>query len=256
MNKLAKILLVGLLLAQAQLLNGSEKSFNQMNTPKSTGFNICWGSTYCEQWVKQAQNKMLLDLSYCFSPWSLKALENGAEHVTFIDITQTDLRDMQDRAYAQDFSKKISCVYADFTQISFFRDSFDSILMSHILAFLNPTMIQKTLNNAYTWLTPGGTLFIITTSAEAIALKKYKALYGKREKGKFAQIDLSKELSQVNHIPTVHSIIACDDLVAMLKSIGFEIITNEKFSISHKTEKISGVISEFCAVVAKKPTEN
>jgi SAM-dependent methyltransferase len=132
------------------------------------------------QFSKDSQGK-LLDLGCAYGVTTIPCLTNGAS-VTACDIDAGHLEILKKRT-PKEFLCKLETLHQRFPdQTEFSSNQFDGILLSHVLSFLKPQEIEAGLKKIFSWLKPGGKLFILNYTPYHQTLKDYIPVYEMKKK--------------------------------------------------------------------------
>jgi SAM-dependent methyltransferase len=133
-------------------------------TLNNTGWMTEKMDTYSADFASYAGHAAgeVLDIGCAYGIATLAALENGAQ-VLACDMEPKHLA-ILDQRIPTDCRERYRSMPAILPAVDFAPDSFAAILASRVLHFLTGADIELTVSKMYTWLKPGGRLYLVADS--------------------------------------------------------------------------------------------
>lgn len=137
-------------------------------TLNGTGFMFKNLDEYGEDFIQYAgqTDDRVLDLGCAYGVVTIAALEAGGT-VTACDLDQRHLDILLENT-PEKFRPKLQRVAGRLPNIDFEAESFSAIICSRVLHFLDGSAIDASVQNMYTWLKPGGRLYLIADTPYGI----------------------------------------------------------------------------------------
>jgi SAM-dependent methyltransferase len=157
---------------------------NMEPTLNDTGFMFKILDEFADDFIHFAgqTEDSVLDLGCAYGVATIAALEGGAT-VTACDLEQQHL-DILVENTPEKLRANLTCVTGELPSgASFPEDSFAAILCSRVLHFLDGSAIDASVKNMYSWLKPGGRLYLIADTPYGIWRKLIPSFEYKKEKG-------------------------------------------------------------------------
>jgi len=123
----------------------------------------------------------VLDIGCAFGVATIAALEAGG-HVTACDLDPRHLRILTEKTPAA-LRPHLTCVTGQLPNIDLAAESYDAILCSRVLHFLDGSAIDASVRNMFRWLKPGGRLYLITDTPYGIWRKLVPIFEARRAQG-------------------------------------------------------------------------
>jgi len=167
----------------------NEKDLPKWNLPNmeptlnGTGFMFKILDEFADDFIHfagQAEDSVL-DLGCAYGVATIAALEGGAT-VTACDLEQQHL-DILVENTPEKLRAKLTCVAGELPSgVTFPEDSFSAILCSRVLHFLDGSAIDASVRHMYSWLKPGGRLYLVADTPYGIWRKLIPSFEYKKEK--------------------------------------------------------------------------
>lgn len=184
----------------------------------------------------------------------IAALEKGANKVIANDISQEHLEVLKSRI-PTNFQAKLVTIQGSFpNDLQFEEDSINAILISRVLHFFKPEILEKALQQILRWLAPDGKVFIICETPQSRG-PSFLTLYNKQKKEGKPYPGLFESSSGVVHLldkEILSSILdRCGNLSSSNKrtKMKFEIETIKTFS---KYGNLNVISTDSVGVIARK----
>jgi SAM-dependent methyltransferase len=131
--------------------------------------------------LSKTANQTLLDIGCAYGVATIPCLMNGAQ-VFGCDIDNNHLEIMKKRV-PEAFIKNLETVNKKFPyQTDFLPNTFDGILISHVLSFLSPQEIFDGIMKVFNWLKSDGKLFILNYTPFHKSLKNFIPIYEEKKR--------------------------------------------------------------------------
>lgn len=215
--------------------NGLEKTINgfgYMHQP----------SEITNKFIKHAEELKgtLLDIGCAYGVATIPSLVQGA-NVYACDVDMRHLEILKKRTPKQ-YHAMLRLIHGRFPcQIDFTPDSFDAILISHVLSFLSPQEIEEGIRKIFDWLKIGGKIFIINYTPYHKSLRDFIPIYekGKQDGDKWPGLIKNKDeygdsVYLKNNLPDQLMLFDMDILKNLIQNYSFSI--NECYYLGSKTE--------------------
>lgn len=152
-------------------------------TLNSTGFMFKVLDEYAEDFIDFAGKcgEPVLEIGCAFGNVTIPALEAGG-HVTACDLEQQHLDILADKA-PPDLTGNLRCVQGQLPYVDFPEAAFGAVLCSRVLHFLDGSAIDASVRKMYSWLKPGGRLYLIIDTPYGIWRKLIPIFEAKKERG-------------------------------------------------------------------------
>jgi SAM-dependent methyltransferase len=156
---------------------------NMEPTLNNTGFMFKVLDEFADDFIYFAgqADGPVLDLGCAFGVATIAALEAGGT-VTACDLEQQHL-DILVENTPEKLRANLTCVQGQLPGVSFPEESFSAILCSRVLHFLDGAAIDASVANMYSWLKPGGRLYLVADTPYGIWRKMIPTFEQKKEKG-------------------------------------------------------------------------
>ena len=152
-------------------------------TLNQTGFMFEILDEFADEFIQYAGEikKPVLDLGCAYGVATIAALKAGGT-VTACDLEQQHL-DILVENTPEELHTKLECVRGELPHIEFPPESFAAVLCSRVLHFLDGSAIDASVRNMYSWLKPGGHLYIVADTPYGIWRKMIPIFEAKKAKG-------------------------------------------------------------------------
>ena len=152
-------------------------------TLNGTGFMFSTLDEFAEDFIQYAgqTDGPVLDLGCAYGVVTIAALEVGGT-VTACDLDQRHLDILLDKTPAK-FHPKLERVQGCLPNIDLTPNSFSAIICSRVLHFLDGSAIDASVRNMYSWLKPGGRLYLIADTPYGIWRKLIPIFEQKKKTG-------------------------------------------------------------------------
>lgn len=158
---------------------------NQIMEPtlNDTGFMFKILDEYAREFIGFAGETAgpVLEVGCAFGNVTIPALEAGGR-VTACDMDQEHLNILRDKA-PPELLDNLTCVCAKLPYAEFPPATFDAILCSRVLHFLDGSAIDASVRKMCTWLKPGGRLYLIADTPYGIWRKLIPIFEAKKRRG-------------------------------------------------------------------------
>ncbi len=136
-------------------------------TQNHMGQEILMRTVLIDQFLKASPGKIVLDVGCAFGANTFLSLEGGAAQVMSIDLDPLHLKNILTEADESNLDRILLSTGRLPDRMELASGSFDVILVSHVLHYLNPAQIRESLARLHSLLKSGGELFIQSLSIEA-----------------------------------------------------------------------------------------
>lgn len=137
------------------------------------------------QYIHQISSSTVLDIGAGYGLVTVPALSAGA-FVVANDLDRGHL-DILKTKIPSHLTDRLSLYLGKFPQdLVFDPNSFDALIISHVLHFLKDEEIEQGLPLLYSWLKPGGKIFLTAITPYINVLKDFLPIYQKRKDEKLA----------------------------------------------------------------------
>lgn len=123
----------------------------------------------------------VLDVGCAFGVATIAALEAGG-HVTACDLDPRHLKILTENT-PEALRSRLTCVTGQLPDIDLPGESYDAILCSRVLHFLDGSAIDASVRNMFRWLKPGGRLTLVADTPYGIWRKLIPIFQARRERG-------------------------------------------------------------------------
>lgn len=173
---------------------------NMQPTLNGTGFMFKILDEFADDFIHVAgqADDPVLDLGCAYGVATIAALEAGGT-VTACDLEQQHL-DILVENTPENLRANLTCVAGQLPNIAFPEESFGAVLCSRVLHFLDGSAIDASVGKMYSWLKPGGRLYLIADTPYGIWRKLIPTFEYKKDKGeRWPGLMIGLE----NYLPTV-----------------------------------------------------
>lgn len=202
--------------------------------------------------------KPVLDIGSAFGILTLPALKTGAQ-VIASDIDHQHLFIIREKA-PKDLHKNLFLKYGRCPyDLDFPENSLSGVMISRVAHFFTGTEIEQTLSKIYSWLEPGGKLFLtMLTQYHHRLIEKFSPVYeqrwqaGEKWPGSVDNMHVYAP-DQADQIPEyIH---VCDSRPMCLELIkqGFIIDELSMHDYERETQKVQKSGKEYLTFIASKP---
>ena len=152
-------------------------------TLNGTGFMFKVLDEYAEEFIRFAgeTDGEVLDIGCAFGIATIAALEAGGR-VTACDLDPRHLKILTENT-PEALRSRLTCVTGQLPDIDLPEESYDAILCSRVLHFLDGSAVDASLHNMYRWLKPGGRLYLVADTPYGIWRKLIPIFEAKRARG-------------------------------------------------------------------------
>jgi len=152
-------------------------------TLNGTGFMFSNLDEYAEDFIQYAgqTEDAVLDLGCAYGVVTIAALEAGGA-VTACDLDQRHLDILLDKTPTE-FHAKLKRVAGRLPNIEFAPESFSAIICSRVLHFLDGSAVDASVRNMFSWLKPGGRVYLIADTPYGIWRKLIPIFEEKKKTG-------------------------------------------------------------------------
>ena len=152
-------------------------------TLNGTGFMFSTLDEFAEDFIQYAgqTDGPVLDLGCAYGVVTIAALEAGGT-VTACDLDQRHLDILLEKTPAE-FHPKLERVQGCLPNIDLTPNSFSAIICSRVLHFLDGSAIDASVQSMYSWLKPGGRLYLIADTPYGIWRKLIPIFEQKKKTG-------------------------------------------------------------------------
>ncbi len=123
----------------------------------------------------------VLDIGCAFGVATIAALEAGG-HVTACDLDPRHLGILTENT-PEALRSRLTCITGQLPDIDLRDASYDAILCSRVLHFLDGSAIDASARNMFKWLRPGGRLYLVADTPYGIWRKLIPVFEARRERG-------------------------------------------------------------------------
>jgi SAM-dependent methyltransferase len=173
---------------------------NMQPTLNKTGFMFKVLDEFADDFIQYAghTDDPVLDLGCAYGVATIAALKAGGK-VTACDLEQQHLDILLENT-PEELRSNLTCVTGELPNIDFPPESFAAVLCSRVLHFLDGSAIDASVRNIYTWLKPGGRLYLVADTPYGIWRKLIPVFEAKKAKGeRWPGLMIGLE----NYLPTV-----------------------------------------------------
>jgi len=173
---------------------------NMQPTLNKTGFMFKVLDEFADDFIQYAGqvDDPVLDLGCAYGVATIAALEAGGK-VTACDLEQQHL-DILIENTPEELRANLTCLAGELPNINFPAESFAAVLCSRVLHFLDGSAIDASVRNMYSWLKPGGRLYLVADTPYGIWRKLIPVFEAKKKKGeRWPGLMIGLE----NYLPTV-----------------------------------------------------
>ena len=151
-------------------------------TMNQTGFMFEILDEYADDFIQFAgqTDQPVLDLGCAYGVATIAALKAGGR-VTACDLEQQHL-DILTENTPVDLRANLDCVAGELPIVDFPENSFAAIFCSRVLHFLDGSAIDASVRKMYTWLKPGGRLYLVADTPYGIWRKFIPIFEAKKQK--------------------------------------------------------------------------
>lgn len=137
-------------------------------TLNGTGFMFEKSDAFADAFIRYAGDtgQAVLDIGCAFGVATLAALEGGAR-ITACDMEPRHLDAVWDAAAAE-HRDKLNCVVGQLPGVDFAENQFAAILCSRVLHFLDGAAVDESVRKMFSWLQPGGRLYLVADTPYGI----------------------------------------------------------------------------------------
>ncbi|MFW2403725.1 MAG: class I SAM-dependent methyltransferase [Gammaproteobacteria bacterium] len=152
-------------------------------TLNSTGFMFKVLDEYAQDFIEYAGqiDDPVLEIGCAFGNVTIPALEAGGQ-VTACDLEQQHLDILADKT-PPELSSRLQCVQGQLPYVDFPQAQFGAVLCSRVLHFLDGSAIDASVRKMYSWVKPGGRLYLIIDTPYGIWRKLIPIFEAKKERG-------------------------------------------------------------------------
>ena len=152
-------------------------------TLNGTGFMFKVLDEYAEEFIRFAgeTDGEVLDIGCAFGIATIAALEAGGR-VTACDLDPRHLKILTENT-PEALRSRLTCVTGQLPNIDLPEESYDAILCSRVLHFLDGSAVDASVRNMNRWLKPGGRLYLVADTPYGIWRKLIPIFEAKRARG-------------------------------------------------------------------------
>jgi len=152
-------------------------------TLNGTGFMFKVLDEYAEEFIRFAgeTDGEVLDIGCAFGIATIAALEAGGR-VTACDLDPRHLKILTENT-PEALRSRLTCVTGQLPDIDLPEESYDAILCSRVLHFLDGSAVDASVRNMNRWLKPGGRLYLVADTPYGIWRKLIPIFEAKRARG-------------------------------------------------------------------------
>jgi len=152
-------------------------------TLNGTGFMFKILDEFADDFIRFAGQTegAVLDLGCAFGIATIAALEAGGR-VTACDLDPRHLKILTENT-PEALHSRLTCVCGQLPDIDLPEASYDAILCSRVLHFLDGAAIDASVRNMYRWLKPGGRLYLVADTPYGIWRKLIPIFEARRARG-------------------------------------------------------------------------
>jgi len=123
----------------------------------------------------------VLDIGCAFGVATIAALKAGGK-VTACDLDPRHLEILTGNT-PEALRSRLTCIAGQLPDIDLRDESYDAILCSRVLHFLDGSAIDASVRNMFKWLKPGGRLYLVADTPYGIWRKLIPVFEARRERG-------------------------------------------------------------------------
>jgi len=169
----------------ASTAGGRKKWRNPIMEPtlNDTGFMFKVLDDYAKEFIGFAGGATgpVLEIGCAFGNVTIPALEAGGL-VTACDLDEQHL-DILTGKTPPELRDRLTCVQGQLPYVEFQASSFDAILCSRVLHFLDGSAVDASVRKMHSWLKPGGRLYLIIDTPYGIWRKLIPIFEAKKDRG-------------------------------------------------------------------------
>ncbi len=137
-------------------------------TLNGTGFMFKVLDEYAEDFIQYAgqTDGEVLEIGCAFGITTIAALKAGG-HVTACDLDPGHLQILTENT-PKSLRSQLTCITGRLPDIDLPEKSYDAILCSRVLHFLDGSAIDASVRNMFRWLKPGGRLYLVADTPYGI----------------------------------------------------------------------------------------
>ena len=201
---------------------GFVKTYNKM------GYMFNEISNYGREFINFSKNSIepVLDIAAAFGTITLPLLESGAKNVIANDLDIRHLESLKEKTPIH-LRDRLQIIAGHFpNSIDFPKNYFHSVMLSHVMHFLTGEEVIAGLEKVYTWLKPGGKVFIVAGTPYVGIVKRFIPEFKKRKLEGMKWPGIVEDLSLYQHarcsdLPEWMNYLDDDILLEVLSSVGF-----------------------------------
>jgi SAM-dependent methyltransferase len=168
-----------------------------------------------------------LEIGAAYGVATLPALARGA-YMTANDLSEEHLDILKSKVQACDLQRLILKSGRLPESLNFENESFTGILCSRVLHFIQPTLLQESVNQIFKWLKKGGKFFVLVSSPYIGIYKDYLPIYQKKKREGERWPGLLYNIQDyvpylAKNLPEFINFFDQDELLDLLKTAGFMI---------------------------------
>lgn len=194
-----------------------------------------------------------LDIGAAYGVATHRVLDTGAK-ITACDISKTHLEILYDSSSLSN-RHNLTIDHNDFPyNTNYSNNTFNGILISLVLHFLNGPAIEEGLKKCYKWLRPGGKVYISVMTPnlsfynQCWPAYKQRVLKGEKWPGIFKKSDFMSN-QYLSQIPDMVHLFDDVILAKLVSEAGFKLIHNDFFCYNYFPEKHRTNGKEFLGVI-------
>ena len=152
-------------------------------TLNGTGFMFKVLDEFAEDFIRFAgeTDGEVLDIGCAFGIATIAALEAGGS-VTACDLDPRHLKILTENT-PEALRSRLTCVTGQLPNIDLPKEAYDAILCSRVLHFLDGSAIDASVRNMFSWLKPGGRLYLVADTPYGIWRKLIPIFAARRARG-------------------------------------------------------------------------
>lgn len=156
---------------------------NMEPTLNGTGFMFTVLDEYAQDFIQFAGEcgDPVLDLGCAYGVATIPALEAGAT-VTACDLEQGHLEILAEKA-PDELKSRLTCKVGQLPSVELPQEQYGAILCSRVLHFLDGGAVDASVRKMYSWLKPGGRLYLVADTPYGIWRKFIPLFEAKKDKG-------------------------------------------------------------------------
>jgi SAM-dependent methyltransferase len=156
---------------------------NMQPTLNGTGFMFKILDEFADDFIHYAgkANDSVLEIGCAYGIATIAALEAGAT-VTACDLEQQHLDILLENT-PPELRDHLTCVAGELPDIDLTHEGYSAILCSRVLHFLDGSAIDASVRNMYSWLKPGGRLYLVADTPYGIWRKLIPIFEEKKRRG-------------------------------------------------------------------------